>query len=87
MNWIDTIHSRPVGKSFRLVLADMIFAAPKRMVVSLVREILNWHRDLVERQQLRDMSEHVLKDVGLTRGQADQMANQPWPRRDIRKTR
>ena len=37
MNWIDTIHSRPVGKSFRLVLADMIFAAPKRMVVSLVR--------------------------------------------------
>ncbi|MBT3700488.1 MAG: DUF1127 domain-containing protein [Alphaproteobacteria bacterium] len=41
----------------------------------------------MERAALRNMDEHMLKDIGITRGQADYMARDRWVHRDIRKAR
>ncbi|MBT3789873.1 MAG: DUF1127 domain-containing protein [Alphaproteobacteria bacterium] len=93
MNWIDTIHSRPIGKSSRLTAVTMvpktntILNAPKRVIKSVIHGLMNWHYDRMECEILRGMNEHTLKDVGITRGQADQMARDRWVHRDIRKFR
>ena len=88
MNWIDTISGQPVGKSSRLALASQalnVIMSPKRAVVWLFHGLLDWHRDRAERAVLRGMDERMLKDIGITRGQADHMASIPWERRNIRK--
>jgi uncharacterized protein YjiS (DUF1127 family) len=93
MNWIDTIQTHSIGKSSRLKAISLvsetetIFNAPKRVVLSIIHVLLNWHRDRMERTALRTMDEHMLKDIGVTRGQADHMARDRWIHRDIRKLR
>ena len=97
MNWIDTITSQSFGKSAQpatvnmvpenRTLASIVINLPKRVIVSVVRGLLNWHHDNVERAELRGLNEHILRDIGITRGQADEMARDRWVRRDIRKAR
>jgi len=90
MNWIDTIYARPSGRNSQQVIAFVATAMlnmPKRVIVWLVRGLLDWQRERMERAQLRGMSEHMLKDLGITRWQADGMARAPWARKDFRKPR
>ena len=93
MNWIDTMQTLSIGKSSRLKAitlvseTETIFNAPKRFVLSVIHVLLNWHHDRMERFALRNMDEHMLKDIGITRGQADHMARDRWVHRDIRKLR
>ena len=91
MNWIDTIYGQSLGNLSHLMQASpasvtkLILKAPNRVIKFVLRTILNWHDDRLERAQLLGLSEHMLKDLGISRGQAVQMAQDRWLRRDIRK--
>jgi uncharacterized protein YjiS (DUF1127 family) len=93
MNWIDTMQANSICESARLKTitlvseTETIFNAPKRLVLSVIHVLLNWHYDRMERTALRNMDEHMLKDIGITQGQADHMARDRWVHRDIRKAR
>jgi len=87
MNWIDTIYARPSGRNSQQVIAlaaAAMLKMPGRVIVWLVRGLLDWQRQRMERAQLRGMSERMLKDMGITRGQADEMARVPWSRKSFR---
>jgi len=44
-----------------------------------------WHRLARERRQLQALSDHMLKDIGLTRADVEREASRPfWDDRDIR---
>ena len=93
MNWIDTMRGQSLGNLLHLMqaspasMAKLILNAPKRVIKFVFRMVVNWHYDRVERAELLGLSEHMLKDMGISRGQAVQMAHDRWFRRDIRKNR
>lgn len=77
-NWIDTIDGGPAfGRSVRK-LASAIGTAPGRMVVRMVDLCLTWQMRSLERQQLRSLSEHTLKDIGLSRADTVREADKPF---------
>jgi len=91
MNWIDTISGQSLGKLSQLMqvspasVTKLILNAPKRVIKFVFRMVLNWHYDRLERGQLLGLSEYMLKDLGISRGQAVHMAGERWLRRDILK--
>jgi uncharacterized protein YjiS (DUF1127 family) len=99
MNCTDTIQSQVpkgtlrAGKNSRLTAVtqvsqtNTILNSVKRVIMSVLHVLLNWHHDRMERVTLRSMDERMLKDIGITRNQADHMAAIPWERRNVRKAR
>lgn len=48
---------------------------------ALFARLVAWQRRAEERRQLRRLSDHQLKDMGLTRAEAEEMARRPvWSR-------
>jgi len=77
-NWIDTIDGgAALGRSVRK-LASAIGTAPGHLAVRLTDMLLNWQARSMERQQLRSLSEHTLKDIGLSRADTTAEADKPF---------
>lgn len=53
-----------------------------RAPVVLFDAMVSWQHQAEERARLRKMGDHQLRDMGLTRGEAEKMANKAvWSRR------
>jgi uncharacterized protein YjiS (DUF1127 family) len=77
-NWIDTIDGgSALNRSVRK-LALAFGTAPGRLVVRTVELFLTWQIRSLERQQLRSLSDHTLKDIGLSRADTVREADKPF---------
>ena len=45
---------------------------------SLGRQLVRWDQLSEQRRQLRDMDEHMLKDIGLSRADVERIAGKRW---------
>ncbi|MBT4889315.1 MAG: DUF1127 domain-containing protein [Rhodospirillales bacterium] len=55
-------------------LANQMASLPTYLVETLV----TWQRRSMERTQLKNMSEHLLRDMGISREQAQKEINRPF---------
>lgn len=58
--------------------AHAVAAAPARLLRGAVETLLAWQHRAAERQQLAALSDYDLKDVGLTRSDAQMEAQKPF---------
>ena len=45
---------------------------------SVIRNVVQWHQRIRQRQALADLDNHLLKDIGITRSAAAAEASQPF---------
>ena len=55
-----------------------VAAAPARLLHGAVETLLRWQHRIAERQQLAALSDYDLKDVGLTRSDAQMEVEKPF---------
>lgn len=58
--------------------ASSAAAVPARLLRGAVETLLAWQHRVAERQQLAALSDYDLKDVGLTRSDAQMEADKPF---------
>jgi uncharacterized protein YjiS (DUF1127 family) len=61
-----------------LYLADRPLTPVVQVMLRCVVAFVKWEERRRSRQQLRDLDQHMLDDIGLTRHQADREAARPF---------
>lgn len=65
----DVHHYEQLARQLRADAFHDAFAAVGRGAVALVREIRRWQRKRAAIRELESLSDHILKDIGVVRGQ------------------
>lgn len=71
MNWIDTISESGSPARFGGAAQQLFAHSPLRLLGLFFRWLTALQDARVARLQLRSLDEHMLKDIGMTRGQVE----------------
>lgn len=80
-NWIDTMEgASSVNRSVSQtkVFGTGFIGSLAKLSVRAVDMLLNWQQRAVERQHLYALSDHILKDVGLSRADVAHESAKPF---------
>ena len=72
MNWIDTMSPSGTTTRFSSATQSILSHSPLRLIGMTVRWLIKLQDDRMARIELRSMDEHMLKDIGMTRGQVEE---------------
>jgi len=71
MNWSDTMSHTGGNTRFENTTPTFLSRSPLRLLGEIIGWMIKLQDERVARIQLRTMDEHMLKDIGLTRGQVE----------------
>lgn len=76
---MTTINYETAGSSLPSTLrSHRLGFAPSRLLSAAVATVLLWQQRLADRRRLREMNEHMLRDIGLGREESAREAAKPF---------
>ena len=70
--------SARVGTSHTTLAGEVMVPAPWTSAVVVIEDMLAWFERARQRRQLGELSDHMLKDIGLTRADVEAEVTKPF---------